>query len=123
MQTASDDGTAPSTGDTCVQSNTANGVTGSACTNLPPETPGELGYAIKVPNGLTIYGNNATIKSNFSAYSTSFGLAPPDIAIFGSDQSISSFSVNDLSVEYAFIAFASPGYASYWYFRNVGRDR
>ncbi len=120
MPTAADDGTAPASGDTCVKSNAANGVTGSACTNLPPETPGELGFAIKVPNGLTIYGNGAVIKSNFSAYSTSFSMAPPDIAIFGSDQSVSSFTVRDLSVTYAFIAFASPGYASYWNFRNVG---
>jgi hypothetical protein len=119
MQTAWDDGTAPTTGDTCVQSNAANGISGSTCTNLPPETPGELGFAIKALAGLTIYGNGALIKSNFNPYSTTFTLAPPYIAIFASDSSVTNFEVNDLTVSSAFIAFATPGYGSYWNFRNV----
>ncbi len=60
MQTAWDDGTAPST-DTCG---------GVACTNIAPETPGYLGYAIRIPSTqsspLTIYGNGATIESNYT---------------------------------------------------------
>ncbi len=119
MPTAADDGTAPPTGDTCVQSNAANGVSGSACTNLPPETPGMLGYAIKVEPGLTIYGNGANIRSAFSAGSTTFNMAFPDIAIFASETTVMNFTVNDLNVQYAFVAFASPGYAAYWKFRNV----
>jgi len=119
MATASDDGTAPASGDTCVKSNAANGIGGSACVPLSPEIPGQLGYAIRVPNGLTIFGNGATIVSNFSATATTFSLAPPYIAMFASDAQISALTVNDLNINNAFIGFASPGEASGWLIRNV----
>ena len=82
MQTAWDDGTAPSS-DTCG---------GVPCTNLAPETPGYLGYAIRIPSNqsspLTIYGNGATIVSSFTvaaAEQAAYSMSAPYFAVFGSD--------------------------------------
>ena len=124
MPTAADDGSAPASGDTCAISNAAQHppIAGSACVPLAPETPGQLGFSIRVPDGLTIYGNSATILSAFSEYSTSFTLAPPFSAVFGSEQQITSFSVYDLTVSHAFIAWASPGFAGEWLFRGVNTN-
>jgi len=119
MATGSDDGTAPSSGDSCVKSNGANGIFGSACVALSPEIPGQLGYAIRVPNGLTIFGNGATIVSNFTATASTFSLTPPNIAVFASEAQISALTVSDLNITNAFIGFASPGKASNWLLRNV----
>jgi hypothetical protein len=124
MPTGADDGSAPASGDTCAMANAAQTppIAGSACVPLPPETPGQLGFAIRVPNGLTIYGNSATIKSNFSEFSTSFSLAPPFIAMFGSEQSYGGISVYDLTITHAFIGWAVPGSTGYWLFRNVNTN-
>ncbi len=118
MQTAWDDGTAPST-DTC------NGV---PCTNLPPETPGYFGYAIRIPstqsNPLTIYGNGATITSSFtgSAESASqFTMAAPYFAIFGSDTSIASWNLYDLNFSNVFVA-ATTVSAAYWQWNHVAMN-
>ncbi len=115
MQTAWDDGTAPST-DTC------NGV---PCTNLAPETPGYLGYAIRIPSGqstpLTIYGNGATIKSSFTgsaASASQYTMAAPYFAIFGSDTSIASWNLYDLNITQAFIG-ATAVSAAYWQWDRV----
>ncbi len=115
MQTAWDDGTAPST-DTC------NGV---PCTNLSPETPGYLGYAIRIPstqsNSLTIYGNGATITSSFTGNAISasqYTMAAPYFAIFGSDTAIASWNLYDLNISQAFIA-ATTVSAAYWQWDRV----
>ncbi len=110
MQTAWDDGTAPPT-DTC------NGV---PCTNLPPETPGYVGYAIRVVSSpgapLTIYGNGATIASDFQGSAVSaaqYTLASPYFAVFGSDGSITDWNLYDLNIRSAFIG-AMTYSAAHW---------
>ncbi len=115
MQTAWDDGTAPST-DTCG---------GVACTNLAPETPGYLGYAVKIPSGqatpLTIYGNGATIVSSFTqgvAGVPSYSLGAPYFAVFGSDAPIASWNLYDVNIGRAFIVAATKS-AAYWRWDRV----
>ncbi len=115
MQTAWDDGTAPST-DTCG---------GVPCTNLAPETPGYLGYAIRIPSGqstpLTIFGNGATITSSFfgtAVSATQYTMAAPYFAIFGSDVGISSWNLYDLNITRAFIG-ATAASAAYWQWDRV----
>ncbi len=113
LQTAWDDGTAPST-DTCG---------GVPCTNLPPETPGYLGYAIRIPGGapLTIYGNGSTITSSFTGSAISapqYTMASPYFAVFGSDQTIAGWNLNDLNIQHAFIA-ATTLTGAYWNWNNV----
>uniref|UniRef100_E6QPH2 Uncharacterized protein n=1 Tax=mine drainage metagenome TaxID=410659 RepID=E6QPH2_9ZZZZ len=118
MQTAWDDGTAPST-DTCG---------GVACTNIAPETPGYLGYAIRVPSGqstpLTIFGNGASIVSSFTGNAASapaYTMAAPYFAMFGSDQGYASWNVFDLNVSNAFI-FAATKSAAYWRWERVNMN-
>jgi hypothetical protein len=118
MQTAWDDGTAPST-DTCG---------GVPCTNLAPETPGYLGYAIRISSSrstpLTIYGNGATIVSNFTTASAglpTYTLSAPFFSIFGSDQAISAWNVFDLTINKAFIGAASKN-AAYWRWERVNMN-
>jgi hypothetical protein len=118
MQTAWDDGSAPST-DTCG---------GVACTNVAPETPGYLGYAIRVQSGqaspLTIYGNGATIVSSYSttaASAATYTLSAPYFAVFGSDSTISSWNLYDLNMRYAFIGAATRS-ASYWRWERVNMN-
>jgi len=115
MQTAWDDGTAPST-DTCG---------GVPCTNLAPETPGYLGYAIKVQSGqstpLTIFGNGATITSSFTttvASAASYSMAAPYFALFGSDTVIGAWTLNNLNITRAFIGVATKS-AAYWRWSQV----
>jgi hypothetical protein len=115
MQTAWDDGTAPAT-DTCG---------GVPCTNIAPETPGYLGYAIRVQSGvsvpLTIYGNGATIVSSFTQAAqeaATYTMAAPYFALFGSDTEISQWSVFDLNVSHAFVVAAAKS-ASYWRWERV----
>jgi hypothetical protein len=118
MQTAWDDGTAPST-DTCG---------GVACTILPPETPGYLGYAIRIPSTqstpLTIYGNGATIVSGFNTTVASLGTYPlsaPFFAVFGSDQTIAAWNLYDLNINKAFIGAATRS-AGYWRWDRVSMN-
>ncbi len=118
MQTAWDDGTAPST-DTCG---------GVACTNIAPETPGYLGYAIRVPSGqttpLTIFGNGASIVSSFTGSAVSapaYTMAAPYFAVFGSDQGYASWNVFDLNVSNAFI-FAATKSGAYWRWERVNMN-
>ena len=118
MQTAWDDGTAPST-DTCG---------GAPCTNLPPETPGYVGYAIKIPSGqttpLTIYGNGATIQSSFTstvAESPTYTLSAPFFAMFGSDAPISAWNLYDININHAFIG-AEAKSAAYWRWDKVSMN-
>jgi hypothetical protein len=115
MQTAWDDGTAPST-DTCG---------GVPCTNLPPETPGYIGYAIKIPSGqstpLTIYGNGATIESSFTtpvAESATYTTSAPFFAVFGSDGGISAWNLYDINIGRAFIGVAAKA-GAYWRWDKV----
>ena len=115
MQTAWDDGTAPST-DTCG---------GVACTNIAPETPGYLGYAVRIPsseaNPLTIYGNGATIVSSFTsaaASSASYSMSAPYFALFGSDQVVGSFNLYDVNLSHVFIGVATKS-AAYWQWDRV----
>ena len=115
MQTAWDDGTAPST-DTCG---------GVACTNIAPETPGYLGYAIRIPSRqatpLTIYGNGATIVSGYGAAQAgvaAYSLSAPYFAVFGSDQPISGWNLYDVNINRAFIVAATKG-AAYWRWSRV----
>lgn len=115
MQTAWDDGTAPAT-DTCG---------GVACTNIAPETPGYLGYAVKIPSTqsypLTIYGNGAWIVSNYSivaATAGSYTMSAPYFAVFGSDGAINSFNLRDVNISNAFIGVAARG-GAYWQWDNV----
>jgi hypothetical protein len=115
LQTAWDDGTAPST-DTCG---------GVACTNLPPETPGYLGYAIRVPSSqafpLTIYGNGASIVSSYSTTAAAlptYTMSAPYFAVFGSDQGISDWNLYDVNISRAFIGAATRG-AAYWRWDRV----
>src|SRR5262249_42018811 len=104
MPTAADDGSVPASGDTCSRSNAAQTppISGSTCVAIAPETPGSLGFAIRVPNSLTIFGNGAMIQSNFNSSSTSFTLAKPDIAIFGSEKAYQNLTVRDLNINQAF---------------------
>ena len=118
MQTAWDDGTAPAT-DTCG---------GVPCTNIAPETPGYLGYAIRVPSGqstpLTIYGNGATIVSSWEGAATiaaTYTMAAPYFAVFGSDQPIAGWNLYDLNVNRAFIVAATKS-AAYWRWDRVSID-
>ena len=118
LQTAWDDGTAPST-DTCG---------GVACTNLAPETPGYLGYAIRIPstqsNSLTIYGNGATIVSSYTAtqaQAATYTMSAPYFAVFGSDQVISSWNLYDININRAFIGVATKS-AAYWRWDRVSMD-
>jgi len=115
MQTAWDDGTAPST-DTCG---------GVACTNIAPETPGYLGYAIRIPSSqstpLTIYGNGATILSSYTqaaGLTATYSLNAPFFAVFGSEQGISSWNLYDVNIGRAFIVAAARG-AAYWRWDRV----
>ena len=118
MQTAWDDGTVPTT-DTCG---------GVACTAMAPETPGYLGYAIKVPSSqttpLTIYGNGATITSSFSttaAGAATYTLAAPYFALFGSDGTITSWNLFDVTINHAFIGAATKS-AAYWRWDRVSMN-
>ncbi len=118
MQTAWDDGTAPST-DTCA---------GAPCTNLPPETPGYLGYAIRIPSSqatpLTIYGNGATIVSGFTtgvAGLPTYTMSAPFFAVFGSDGPISSWNLYDININRAFVGAATRG-AAYWRWERVSMN-
>lgn len=124
MQTAADDGSAPASGDTCAKSNAAQTppISGSNCVSLKPETPGQLGYAIQVPDNLSIYGNGATMLSNFNETTTTFSLQPPYIAMFGSSQQITNLTVFDLTISHAFIGWTSPGFAGDWNFNNVSTN-
>jgi hypothetical protein len=104
MQTAWDDGTAPSS-DTCG---------GVPCTNLAPETPGYLGYAIRIPSNesssLTIYGNGATIVSSFTATAAeqaAYSMSAPYFAVFGSDTTIASWNLFDVNINRAFVGAAT----------------
>ena len=115
MQTAWDDGTAPSS-DTCG---------GAPCTNLAPETPGYLGYAVRVPSNesapLTIYGNGATIVSSFTttaAEQASYSMSAPYFAVFGSDTTIGSWNLFDVNINRAFIGAAAKS-AGYWRWDRV----
>ena len=115
MQTAWDDGTAPSS-DTCG---------GAPCTNLAPETPGYLGYAIRIPSNqsasLTIYGNGATIVSSFTATAAvqaSYSMSAPYFAVFGSDAGIASWNLFDVTINRAFIGAATRA-AGYWRWDRV----
>jgi hypothetical protein len=119
MQTAWDDGTAPST-DTCG---------GVACTNITPETPGYLGYAIRVQGGqtnpLTIYGNGATIVSSYTtaaATAATYTMAAPYFAVFGSDGTIGGWNVFDLNINKAFIA-AATRQGAYWRWQRVNMNQ
>lgn len=119
MQTAWDDGTAPGS-DTCG---------GAPCANLAPETPGYLGYAIRIPSSqalpLTIYGNGATIVS---ALTTTAELAPtytmsaPYFAVFGSDATIAGWNLYDLNVSKAFIVAATEN-GAYWRWDRVSMNQ
>jgi hypothetical protein len=118
MQTAWDDGTAPAT-DTCG---------GVACTNIAPEMPGYLGYAIRVPGGqttpLTIYGNGATIVSGYgtaAATAASYSLSAPYFAVFGSDANITGWNLYDLNINRAFIGAATKN-AAYWRWERVSMN-
>jgi len=118
MQTAWDDGTAPST-DTCG---------GVPCTNLPPETPGYLGYAIRVTSSeaapLTIYGNGATIVSAYSttaAGEPTYTMSAPFFAVFGSDQVIVDWNLYDVNINRAFIVAATKS-AGYWRWDRVSMN-
>jgi len=116
LQTAWDDGTAPST-DTCG---------GVPCMNLPPETPGYLGYAIKILSGqstpLTIYGNGATIVSSYSVPSlATYTMSAPFFAVFGSDQAIGAWNLYDININRAFIGAATKS-AAYWRWDRVSMD-
>ncbi|WP_263355817.1 glycoside hydrolase family 55 protein [Acidicapsa ligni] len=115
MQTAWDDGTAPST-DTCG---------GVACTNIAPETPGYLGYAIRVQSEqsfpLTIYGNGATIVSSYTpaaATAATYTMNAPYFAVFGSDSPIASWNLFDVSINKAFIGAATQA-GAYWRWQRV----
>ncbi len=119
MQTAWDDGTAPST-DTCG---------GVACTNIAPETPGYLGYAVRIPSGqatpLTIYGNGATINSAFGtsgAPSPVITMSAPYFAVFGSDGKIGAFNLYDVNLNHAFIGAATVS-AAYWRWERVSMNQ
>ncbi len=118
MQTAWDDGTAPDT-DTCG---------GVPCTNLAPETPGYLGYAIRIPSGqatpLTIYGNGATIQSSFTttvAGLPTYTLSAPFFAVFGSDAPIAAWNLYDVNINRAFIG-AETKSAAYWRWDRVSMN-
>ncbi len=118
MQTAWDDGTAPSS-DTCG---------GVACTNIAPETPGYLGYAIRVQSGqatpLTIYGNGATIVSAYTATAAeaaSYSLSAPYFAVFGSDGEIGSWNLYDVNINKAFIGVATRA-GAYWRWDRVSMN-
>ena len=118
MQTAWDDGTAPST-DTCG---------GVPCTNLPPETPGYIGYAIKIPSEqstpLTIYGNGATIQSSFTSTAeeaATYTTSAPYFAVFGSDAGIAAWNLYDINISRAFIA-AETKSAAYWRWDKVSMN-
>ncbi len=118
MQTAWDDGTAPST-DTCG---------GVACANIAPETPGYVGYAVKVQssqaNPLTIYGNGATIVSSYSttaAGAATYGLGAPYFAVFGSDQPIAGWNLYDVNLNRAFIGAMTKS-AAYWRWERVSMN-
>ncbi len=118
MQTAWDDGTAPAT-DTCG---------GVACTNIAPETPGYVGYAVKVQssqaNPLTIYGNGATIVSSYStaaAGAATYGLGSPYFAVFGSDQPVAGWNLYDLNINRAFIGAMTKS-AGYWRWERVSMN-
>ena len=119
LQTAWDDGTAPST-DTCG---------GVACTNLAPETPGYFGYAVRVQSSqstpLTIYGNGATITSSFNgtaAGAATYTLSAPYLAIFGSDTSIGGWNLYDLNFSNVFVA-ATTKSAAYWRWERVSMSQ
>ena len=118
MQTAWDDGTAPNT-DTCG---------GVACTNIAPETPGYLGYAVKIPSSqaspLTVYGNGATIVSSYTTAAetaASYSLAAPYFAVFGSDGTIGSWNLYDVNINRAFIGAATKS-AAYWRWSRVSMN-
>jgi len=117
MQTAWDDGTAPSM-DTCG---------GVACTNLPPETPGYLGYAIRIPSGqstpLTILGNGATIISSYTPQTgvATYTLSAPFFAVFGSDTTIGAWNLYDININRAFIGAATKS-AGYWRWDRVSMN-
>ena len=118
MQTAADDGTAPST-DTCG---------GVACTNLAPETPGYLGYAVKILGGqsnpLTIYGNGATILSSYAGGAetqATYTMAAPYFAVFGSDQTTNGWNLYDVNFSHAFIGAAVKS-AAYWRWDRVSMN-
>ena len=118
MQTAWDDGTAPST-DTCG---------GVACTNIAPETPGYLGYAVRVQSGqstpLTIFGNGATIASSFNstaAGAATYAMSAPYLAIFGSDQGIGGWNLYDLNFSNVFVGAATKS-AGYWRWERVSMN-
>ncbi len=115
MQTAWDDGTAPST-DTCG---------GVACTNLAPETPGYLGYGVRIQSTvtqpLTIFGNGATIVSGFNltaASAATYTLSAPYMAVFGSDQITNGWNLYDVTVSNAFVVAAVPS-SAYWRWERV----
>jgi len=118
MQTAWDDGTAPNT-DTCG---------GAPCTNLAPETPGYVGYAIRIPSGqatpLTIYGNGATMQSSFNssvAGSPTYTLNAPYFAMFGSDAPIAAWNLYDVNINRVFIG-AETKSAAYWRWDKVSMN-
>jgi len=115
MQTAWDDGTAPST-DTCG---------GVACTNLAPETPGYLGYGVRIQSSvsqpLTIFGNGATIVSGFNgtaAAAATYTMSAPYMAVFGSDQIVNGWNLYDVNVSSAFVVAAVPS-SAYWRWERV----
>lgn len=124
MPTGADDGSAPASGDTCAMSNAAQHppIAGSACVPLTPETPGQLGFSIRVPDNLTIYGNSATLKGAFGELSTTFTLAPPYIAMFGAEQQYVYYTVRDLNIAHAFIGWACPEFGGEWQFHNVNTN-
>jgi hypothetical protein len=118
MQTAWDDGTAPST-DTCG---------GAPCTNLPPETPGYVGYAVRIASGqstpLTIYGNGATITSSYGSVAegaATYTTSAPYFAVFGSDQGIAAWNLYDVNITHAFIG-AMTRNAAYWRWDKVSMN-
>lgn len=122
FQTGFDDGTAPATG-TCTNRNIANGIGGTACTQIAPETPGYIGYILNSASeqqaGLTIDCNGATLSGPFNptaAAGTNLGLldlpttvgtmASPYVALFGGNMTgmklkhcvISNFFIGALSL-------------------------
>jgi len=115
MQTAWDDGTAPST-DTCG---------GVSCTNLAAETPGYLGYGVRIQSGqttpLTIFGNGATIVSGFTtaaAGAATYTMSAPYMAVFGSDQGVGGWNLYDVNINNAFVGAAVQS-AAYWRWERV----
>jgi hypothetical protein len=84
---------------------------GVQCTNLAPLNQ-QIGYSIDVGNFLTIEGNGAHLIGGFtplastaSTYSNNF----PFVALLGNQNGARNTHINDLNIDYAFIAIGNIG--------------